>query len=160
MLDLATQRAGPTREKRLSMNTRQSAVHTVANAQIFANGSKKQLERIAQLSTPIEVKAGYQLTQEGTTGREFGVLIDGTATVKIDGNVVATLNAGDHYGEMALLAEIGEPGDRRSATVIADTDQLVAVMSVSEFRSVLAEYPEVADQLKASAAQRNAENNG
>ena len=141
------------------MNARQSATHTVANAQIFANFTRKQLDRIAELSTPIEVKAGYPLAEEGKTGREFGVLIDGTASVTIGGELVATLYAGDHYGEMALLAEVSDSRGQRTATVTADVDQWVAVMSIGEFRAVLAEFPEIAHQLRTSADERTASNN-
>jgi 5-deoxy-D-glucuronate isomerase len=41
--------------------------------------------------TPVRVQAGRDLTREGETGREFLIIVDGTATVRRQGRVVATL---------------------------------------------------------------------
>jgi CRP-like cAMP-binding protein len=132
--------------------------YAVASAPLFAGLSKKQQEHLEQLSTVIEVKAGVELTREGQIGREFGVLLDGTATVSIDGKTVATLAAGDHFGEMSLLAEFGQGDVHRSATVVADGDQWIAVMSLVEFRTLLREFPEINITLQASADERAASN--
>jgi CRP-like cAMP-binding protein len=129
-------------------------VHTVAAAAIFAHCSGKQRRRLEQLSTPIEVKAGYELTHEGSTGHEFGVIIEGRAVVRVDGHQVAKLGPGDHYGEVALLEEVGHTHGRRMATVTAETDLWVSVMSVAEFRTVLVEMPDVADAVRRAARDR------
>lgn len=130
------------------------AKHSVADAAIFAHCTAKQRQRLDQLSTPVEVRAGYMLTQEGHSGREFGVIISGSATVTVGGREVAKLGAGDHYGEVALLDHIGHTHGKRMATVTTDVDSWVAVMSVSEFTSLLAEFPDVADAVKRSARDR------
>jgi CRP-like cAMP-binding protein len=129
-------------------------IHTAANAAIFAHCSGKQRRRLEQLSTPIEVKAGYELTHEGSVGHEFGVIIEGGAVVKVDGHQVAVLGPGDHYGEVALLEEIGHTHGRRMATVTAETDLWVSVMSVAEFATVLIEMPDVADAVRRAARDR------
>ena len=128
--------------------------HSAANAAIFAHCNAKERRRLEQLSTPIEVKAGYELTHEGAIGHEFGVIIEGEAEVTIDGRHVATLGPGDHYGEVALLDEVGHTQGQRMATVTAKTDLWVSVMSVSEFRTLLVELPEVADAVRRAARDR------
>jgi CRP-like cAMP-binding protein len=128
--------------------------HSVANAPLFAHCNAKQRRRLEQLSTPVEVKAGYVLTHEGTMGHEFGVLLDGEAEVTIDGRHVATLRPGDHYGEVALLEEVGQTGGHRMATVTATTDLWVSVMSVPEFRTLLLDLPDVADAVSRAARER------
>ena len=52
------------------------------------------------------------LCEEGTVGREFFFIVDGTAAVRRNGRKVATLGPGQYFGELSLL-------DRkpRSATV-------------------------------------------
>jgi CRP-like cAMP-binding protein len=68
---------------------------------------------------------------------------------------VATLGPGDHYGEVALLERSGHPDHAvRMATVTAEEDMWVAVMSVQEFATVLADFPEVADRVKRAARDR------
>ncbi len=130
-------------------------ITTVADAAIFVHCTPKQAKRLEALSSIIEVKAGYELTKEGRLGLEFGVIIDGIATVSVAGNDVATLGAGDHYGEVALLKRLEDP-DRavRIATVTASTDMRVAVMTVQEFATVLADLPEVAEAVRRAAQER------
>jgi CRP-like cAMP-binding protein len=130
--------------------------HSVADAAIFAHCTGKQRRRLEQLSTSIEVKAGYELTHEGSIGHEFGVITEGTAVVTVEGRQVATLGPGDHYGEVALLEEVGHTHGRRMATVTAETDLWVSVMSVAEFRTVLMELPDVADAVRRAARDRAA----
>lgn len=127
----------------------------VSTASIFRGCSADELARIDSLTTIIEVPAGRTLAEQGRTGREFGVLIDGTATVSVDGETVTTLAPGDHFGEAALLSTSGAPG-RRNATVIADGAQTVAVMSIQEFSSLLHEFPQIARRIDEAMAERSA----
>ncbi len=133
-----------------------STSHRTSSADLFRWATADQRRRIDQLATSVQVSAGTVLTTQGQIGREFGVLLDGSATVTVDGEVVATLRAGDHFGEMALLEAAGVGNDLRSATVTTDTDLWIGVMSVHEFRTLLAEFPEIAEQLRASTADRAA----
>ncbi len=134
---------------------RQPVAHTIADAAIFVHCSRRQRDHLESLSSVVEVKAGYQLTKEGQTGLEFGVIVDGTAEVTVGGRRVATLAPGDHYGEVALLERVGHPDHAvRMATVMASTDMRVAVMSVTEFATVLVEFPDVADAIKRAARDR------
>ena len=70
--------------------------HSVSGAAIFAHCTDRQRARLDSLATPVEVKAGYELVREGAVGMEFGVIVEGTATVTVAGRNVATLGAGDH----------------------------------------------------------------
>ena len=128
--------------------------HSITSATVFQGCSAKELQRLDALGTSISVSAGQELTQEGRVGREFGVLLDGTATVTIRGEKVATLAAGDHFGAMALFASVGTDDATRSATITADADLWISMMSVAEFSSLTLQFPEIADQLRDIAAQR------
>lgn len=130
--------------------------HSISTAKVFRLSSERERARLDAIATSTQIPAGRELTSEGRHGKEFGVLLDGSATVTVDGEVVATLRAGDHFGEMALLQAVGVGGDLRTATVVADTDLWISVMSVQEFGTLLNEFPDVADQLRRVAAQRTA----
>lgn len=132
--------------------------HSITSATIFQGCSTKQLSEIDALGTAISVAAGQQLTKEGRVGREFGVLLDGSATVTIDGREVAKLGPGDHFGAMALLESVGDSDSTRSATVTADSDMWISMMSVGEFTSLTSQFPEIADLLRKTAAERRAAN--
>ncbi len=126
----------------------------LSSARLFEGCTPKERSAIDRLGTAVQVVAGQTLTREGGVGREFGVLLDGTATVTIDGVPVATLAAGDHFGEMALLGGVGVTRAERTATVVADTDLWVAIASVAEFASLVARFPEVAERLRDGATRR------
>ncbi len=114
----------------------------LARVDFFSDLSKKELKRIAQLLTPVNVDAGYVLTREGALGEEFFVIFDGEATVTQDGRTVATLKAGDFFGELALLTNM-----KRKATVTATTAMSLGVLTWSEFDAMLDDAPEVMRKL-------------
>lgn len=130
--------------------------HSIADAAIFVHCNRRQRERLESLSSQVEIKPGYDLTKEGTKGLEFGVIVEGTATVTVAGRQVATLGPGDHYGEVALMEWVGHHPDAsvRNATVTAVGDMTVAVMSVGEFQTLLVEFPDVADSIRRAARDR------
>ena len=70
---------------------------------LFSRCTKKELAALSRLTTRMTLPAGDVVTRQGRVGREFIVIVDGKATVAIDGQTVATLGAGDFLGEIALL---------------------------------------------------------
>ncbi len=79
---------------------------------LFSRCTKKELAALSRLTTRMTLPAGDVVTRQGRVGREFIVIVDGKATVAIDGQTVATLGAGDFLGEIALL-DGGPPFSRR-----------------------------------------------
>lgn len=126
------------------------ANHTIAGAAIFGHCTKRQIKALEQYSTSVRVMPGVQLTKQGSAGSELGVVIEGIARVEVNGEAVASLQAGDHYGELTVLAAGGARRVRQQATITADTALWVAVMSVVEFDSVLRQYPEIGRGLRTS----------
>jgi CRP-like cAMP-binding protein len=116
---------------------------------LFSRCTKKELAVLSRLTTKLTFPAGDVVTRQGRVGREFMVIVDGTATVAIDGQTVATLGAGDFLGEIALL-----DGGPRTATVTADTDLVAEVMSHQEFASLLVEVPYVTRGILKGVAAR------
>ena len=79
---------------------------------------------------------GKPLTQEGRTGYEFVVLVDGAAEVRRKSRVVNTLRSGDFFGEIALIT-----GAPRTATVKTTAPSRVLVITARDFRRLLRETP-------------------
>lgn len=122
---------------------------------LFSGCSSGDLQRLARAADEVSVGAGTILTTQGDVGREAFIVLDGTACVERDGQVVATLGPGDHVGELSLL-----DGGPRTATVTATTDVALLVLSRPAFNGVLDEIPTLAHKLLVSLAHRlrNAEN--
>ncbi|MEX2446348.1 MAG: cyclic nucleotide-binding domain-containing protein [Dehalococcoidia bacterium] len=122
---------------------------SLARQPVFARCSDKELETVAGMGTPIAVEPGYVLTREGRHGHEFFVITDGRAACSIGGEQVSTLEAGDFFGEVALL-----DGGTRSATVVAETAMKVIVIDSREFSVMIRDVPSAARQIMVTLAQR------
>jgi CRP-like cAMP-binding protein len=129
--------------------SRDTYLEHLAAVPLFAACSKKDLQKIARASDEVTIEKGRAIVQEGTTGREAFVLLEGTATVERKGNRVATLGPGQYFGELALLDH-----GPRTATVIADTQLQVLVLGQREFSGVLDDVPGLAHKLLAALATR------
>ena len=121
----------------------------LGQVRLFRACSKKELQTIGRASDEVRVSAGKTLVEEGRSGHEFFLILDGKATISRNGRKVATVGPGDYFGELALL-------DRgpRNATVTADTDMDVLVLGQREFSGVLDEVPTIAHKLLSSMAAR------
>ena len=109
---------------------------------IFSELSKKELRSVARLMTRVEVSEGRELTKEGEIGREFMIIVSGSADVKKGKKKVASLGAGDFLGELAVLSN--EP---RNATVTTTSDVTIETLNRREFMSLLDESPKIAKKI-------------
>lgn len=114
----------------------------------FRACTDEQLAEVTRLSESLSVHAGEVLTKEGRIGRELFIIVEGTATVTRNGNVINVLNAGDYFGELAAI----DPGPR-SATVTATTDLEVLIIGPREFEA-MTEIPGFRNALLSGMAQR------
>ena len=97
----------------------------------------------------LDLRDGYVLTRDGKPGREFFVLIEGTARVSKDDKKIADLRGGDWFGEIALLTHTP-----RTATVTATSPVRVLVVTDRAFRRVVETMPRIALKVLASVGQR------
>jgi len=116
---------------------------------LFSSCSGAELRKIRASLDALSVPAGKVLVEEGRIGQEFFIIVEGKATVTRNGRKVATLSAGDHFGELALL-------DRRprSASVVSTTDMDMLVMSQRQFNGLLESVPTIARKLLSALATR------
>lgn len=117
---------------------------------LFSGCSDRELGTIDGLVDDYEVGAGAVLAKQGTPARQAFVIVAGEASVEIDGTTIATLRAGDSFGEMALLSR---PVGLRSATVTATTDLQLLVIEPRSF-SALMEVVPVAKKLLGELSDR------
>jgi CRP/FNR family cyclic AMP-dependent transcriptional regulator len=125
-----------------------SPIDHLASVSLFSACSKKELQAVARASDQVDLAEGRALCEQGSIGREAFIILEGTAEVKRNGKKVATLKAGDTFGELALLDH-----GPRTATVTATTPLKVLVIGAREFAGVIDEVPPIAHKLlKALAA--------
>jgi len=116
---------------------------------LFARCSRAELKEIAKLADEIDLAEGKEMTREGAPGREFFVLLEGTADVKKNSRKVNTLGPGDFFGEIALVSH--EP---RAATVIASSPIREVVITDRSFRRLLDDAPRVKTRVMEAMAER------
>ncbi|NLI78144.1 MAG: mechanosensitive ion channel [Candidatus Riflebacteria bacterium] len=101
-------------------------------------------------------EAGETIVQKGSAGTDFFLIDRGRVSVFLDDEAtspVAELGSGQFFGEMSLLT--GEP---RSATIRAEAETLLVVLSQEVMSHLLREQPDLANLLSSVLADRNAKN--
>ena len=116
---------------------------------MFEACSRKELQLIGRLAEDVKVKDGRELVREGSTGREFFVIVDGEANVSRNGRKVATLGPGSYFGELALLQNAP-----RNATITAASDMEVVVLGQREFLGLLNQVPALSIKVLKGMASR------
>ena len=106
---------------------------------LFADLGRRDLRKLAARFNERTLRPGATPVQEGKmSGIGFFVIAEGEAAVSIGGEVLATLGAGDHFGEIALISE-----GLRTATVTATTPLRVLEIPFYDFREFALTNPEV-----------------
>jgi CRP/FNR family cyclic AMP-dependent transcriptional regulator len=128
---------------------RNEKVELIKKVPLFAGCSKGELEQIAQIADEIDLNEGKEMTQQGSRGREFFVLLEGEADVTKDGQSINKLGAGDFFGEIALVAD-----SPRTATVTATSPVRALVITDRSFKRLLEEQPEIQNKVLQALAER------
>jgi CRP/FNR family cyclic AMP-dependent transcriptional regulator len=124
-------------------------IDLIRKVPLFARCSRAELKEISMLADEIDLHEGKELTRQGSPGREFFVLLEGSADVTKDDRKVNTLGPGDFFGEIALVSH--EP---RTATVIATSPVRALVITDRSFRRLLDDAPRVQDKVMEAMAER------
>ena len=124
-------------------------VAALGRAPLFEGLSKKELRELARVTEDLQVEPGTVLCREGKVGREFFVIVDGTADVTKGGKRIARRSGGDFVGEIALLTT-----SKRTAYVVATTPLRCFILTQSDFRRVLDANPSVQRKVMQALADR------
>lgn len=121
---------------------------------LFYDLSEKELGYISSKMITKSFEAGSLIFMENDEGKRCFFVAEGLVKItrlNKDGKevILAMLNKGEFFGEMALL-----DGESRSANVIALEKTEVLTINRADFLSVLHEYPTIAIQLLKETAQR------
>ena len=129
--------------------SRDSKVDVLRGIPLFASCSDKELRDLSSLMTPLSLPAGATLMREGEFGKEFVIVVSGTATVTKRGVELAEIGPGSYLGEISVI-----DGGRRTATVVAKTPMEVEIATHPEFVSLLSRAPEIAVRMLPALAAR------
>jgi CRP-like cAMP-binding protein len=121
----------------------------IKSVPLFAGFSNKEIQRVAGIAKEVHFREGKEIARQGESGVGFHMIVEGEASVSVDGVEHAVLKAGSYFGEMSLL-----DGRPRSATVTARTDLTTVSMTSWDFNGLLDQYPELARKLLIELCRR------
>jgi cGMP-dependent protein kinase len=101
---------------------------------IFASLNAEDRGEVVISMETIQISPGENIVTQGQDGDYFYIIESGTMTVLVDNKPVATLNAGQSFGELALLYN-----SPRQATVRADSSASLFSLDRETYRFIVAQ---------------------
>jgi CRP/FNR family transcriptional regulator, cyclic AMP receptor protein len=128
---------------------RNSKVDAISHVPLFERLSRGELAKVAQLADEVDLRADKTLTKEGERGREFFVLLEGTADVRANTRLLPSMGPGDFFGEIALVTD-----HPRTATVTTSSPVRALVITDRAFRELLRQHPDIQRKVLEAVASR------
>ncbi|MCA1832925.1 MAG: cyclic nucleotide-binding domain-containing protein [Actinomycetota bacterium] len=124
-------------------------VDTLAQLTLFGDLSKPQLEEVAHTFEEESFGEGQRILRQGFTGGGFYVILEGEASVRIDGQEINKISRGDFFGEISII--LGEPP---SADVVALGPLRCLVLAGPDVRDFLISHPTAMFRMLQTEARR------
>lgn len=118
---------------------------------LFEGLSDDDLAPFAEQFQEFEIIAGSSLAKQDDFAYKFFIVLDGEVDVHRDFERVATLGAGEFFGEMALVR-----GEKRNARVTARSRCHLACMMAWDFTTMTEQLPTVAARIDEVVRDRDA----
>lgn len=131
------------------MAGREELIDTIAGFGLFADLTSPQLEGIAHTFEEMAYAEGERVLRQGLTGSGFYVIVDGEASVVVDGAERARLGRGDFFGEVSIL--LGEPP---IADIVATRPLRCLVLPAGRVEAFLVAHPRVTFRMLQAMARR------
>lgn len=116
---------------------------------LFADCTAREIAQVSSIADELTLEAGRVLAQESADGHEFVVIVNGVAGVHRADRRIAKLQAGDFFGEIALLT-----GLPRTASVVAITKMHALVIEGHAFLRLLEDAPVIREKVERALAER------
>jgi len=104
----------------------------LARVPLFADLDESELQRVASVFKERRFAQGETVIQQGSGAAAFFVIDSGEAKVLVDGIEKRVMQAGDYFGEMALI-----DAGTRTATVTAATDLVCSGVTFWDFQPLV-----------------------
>lgn len=133
----------------------QTLIDFLTRQYLFQGLSLEQIRRIAEGFEQKQFTPNQVVVKQGDLGDEFYIVLEGRATVSYHKSgsrkeiSLGTVRSGDYFGEEAVLNK-----KTRSATITAIEDLILLCLNEEKLRALLAEHPQIGNNLQAAAAGR------
>lgn len=117
---------------------------------LFAGFNDEQLDVVPKVARRREFEPGTVIVSQGDTeARSFWLILEGEVEVRAGATSLASLGAGDYFGEMSLLTDAP-----RSADVVAIQPTTVLELAQSHLRGLIHSDPDVGLAIAASLSSK------
>src|SRR6188472_224904 len=121
---------------------------------LFAGLEPDQAARVARQASVREAAAGEDVIEQWSLGSEFFVILEGTATVSVDGQPARELGTGDFFGELRALEWGSGYAYPRLASVRATSALRLLVFPEGTLQELVERYPSIAAAIREAVAER------
>jgi len=128
---------------------RGTLIQTLREQKIVA-GDTTLATQIADRAVLLEVSPGTAIIEQWGTDNDVYFIIAGAFDIVINGRKLARRFPNDHVGEMAAV----QPGQRRSATVIATEESVVCKLSAEHLVDLAQQHQDIWQLLSNELARR------
>lgn len=129
--------------------TREEIIDRLAGFALFGDLSPTELRALAHSFEEAYFKAGDVVLRRGISGSGLYVIVEGRATVRVDGAELNRLVPGDFFGEIAILLD--QPP---SADVVAETELRCLVLGGSRIEEILIAHPRLLYRMLQAVARK------
>lgn len=136
-------REEPSEDRGLSLG--ENALEVIGQTPYFHYLSAAELERLLRVTRGAEVEAGEQVIGEHEDNDRLFVVLEGAVSLSLEGEEVAILERGQHFGEMALIDAQEE--DDRNMVAEAVEDARLLVVGRDDFVGLFQRSPKLAVKL-------------
>ena len=126
----------------------------LAQLALFADLRWPELEAVAHTFEEEVFGEGQRVLRQGLSGGAFYIVLDGEATVLVDGSERARFGRGEFFGEISALT-----GDLPTADVRAETLLRCLVIPGPELETFLLAHPQVMLRMLQAEARRLRDSN-
>jgi CRP-like cAMP-binding protein len=131
------------------MLRRNQKIELLQRVPLFSDCSKRELQEISLVADEVDLPKGFQLTEEGASGQELVLIVEGAADVIRRGRKINSVAGGDFVGEIALVSDVP-----RTATVRTTEPTQAIVVSRRDFRALMQRVPSIQMKVLEALAAR------
>jgi CRP-like cAMP-binding protein len=120
------------------MDVQHEVVDMLAGFALFADLSTPELENIVLTFDESWFNEAERVIRQGMSGSAFYVILEGTATIRVDGVDRGTIRPGDYFGEISCLL-----GELPTADIVAQRALRCLVLPCPALEPFLLAHPRV-----------------
>ncbi len=122
---------------------------TLAGLALFADLGVAELNGIAHVMDERRFADGERILRQGISGSAFHLILEGEATIRVDGKDYGKLGRGEFFGEVSVLL-----GEAPVADIVAARDLRCAIVAGPDFQAFLQGHPTVLYRMLQAEARK------